>query len=193
MAWLRAVREAAHSAWPQMIPSSSHRPPGVYRPYLRERRSLPSRCPATCPPKTRAIDQRCLPMTTEMRGAERGAASGRVVWVTAMGGAVDHAVEQGDLAAGVGCPGRGFWSVCGDRFWAAPMVAEPGAACCRCARFLRARASLRGAEERVARRESPLGRWLSAVLAGSGSRRGGDAAHVQGSPLRRAPRAGGVR
>jgi hypothetical protein len=78
-----------------------------------------------------------------------------VVWVTAFRGVVDHAVIQSDLAAGSRQPGRGFRSVCGERFWSAPMICEPGPRCDSCTRHVRARATMRSANERLSlRRDS---------------------------------------
>lgn len=91
------------------------------------------------------------------------------MWVTAQGGAVDHAVTQLDLGRWATELGPGLPSICGERFWPAPMIAEPGLRCFRCVRYLRARATLRDAEERLAglprdRRESIIRRFLAAVV-----------------------------
>lgn len=95
----------------------------------------------------------------------------RVVWVTAADRKVDHAVTSRELSAGVlGRAERGFESVCGDQFPAAPMISEPGPTCSRCARILRARANLRVIEPH---RQTVIGRWLSAVLPKSDTRRPG--------------------
>lgn len=105
----------------------------------------------------------------------------RVVWVTAADRTVDHAVTSRELSAGaLGHAERGFESVCGDRFAAAPMISEPGPTCSRCARILRARASLRVIEPH---RQTAIGRWLSAVLPDSNTRRPGvRSARVAPSP-----------
>lgn len=118
----------------------------------------------------------------------------RVVWVTATGGTVDHAVTPEDLSAGIGQAGNGFMAVCGRRFWAAPLVAEPGPTCFRCVRFLRARASMRSAEERLRvpryRRDSPVGRWLSALLSRSAKAGTASSRHARGaSPVEATGRA----
>lgn len=94
----------------------------------------------------------------------------RSFWVTAMGGRVDHAVSQADVAAGVRGDGWSFAALCGDRFLPAPMIAEPAPACLRCVRFLRARATLRSAEERLnalpkQRRDRIARRFLAMALA----------------------------
>lgn len=99
------------------------------------------------------------------------AAREHVVWVTAADRTVDHAVTSRELSAGVvGRAERGFESVCGDRFPAAPMISEPGPTCSRCACILRARASLRVIEPH---RQTAIGRWLSAVLPDSDAPRPG--------------------
>lgn len=64
------------------------------------------------------------------------------VWVTAFGGAVDHAVRQIDLAAGAHDTTRGIRALCGERFMSAPMIAEPGMPCFRCRRHLQVRATM---------------------------------------------------
>lgn len=101
----------------------------------------------------------------------------RVVWVTAADRMVDHAVTSRELSAGVvGHAERGFESVCGVRFPAAPMIADPGPICSRCARILRARASLRSVHHQMIEphRQTAIGRWLSAVLPDSNTRRPGE-------------------
>lgn len=93
----------------------------------------------------------------------------RTIWVTALSGGIEHAVAQVDLAAGTRDP-DGFAAVCGVRFWAAPMITEPGSQCYRCAHYLRTRATLRSAEERMAglpkhRREWIIRRFLAVAMA----------------------------
>lgn len=97
------------------------------------------------------------------------AARERTVWVTAPGGVVDHAVLQLDLARWTCEPGRDLPSICGETFWPAPMIADPGPCCFRCARFLRARAPLRSFDERLGatsrhRRPSLVRKFWSSVL-----------------------------
>lgn len=92
------------------------------------------------------------------------------VWVTVLGGGVDHAVLQVDLAAGAGGDVPGCAALCGEPFLPAPMITEPGSPCLRCIRYLRARATLRSAEERLnalpkQRRERIAHRFLAMVMA----------------------------
>lgn len=86
------------------------------------------------------------------------AARDRWVWVTATADVVDHAVILADhaaaIAAGEPCP-----SLCGRRFWAAPMITTPNDPCPRCALFVRARASMRPVENRLAGLDP--GRWVA--------------------------------
>lgn len=63
-----------------------------------------------------------------------------LVWVTAAGQDVDHAVTSRGLASAVGSVGAEAIAVCGQRFWAAPLIADPGQPCAPCAR----RAPMRG-------------------------------------------------
>lgn len=90
-----------------------------------------------------------------------------VLWVTALGGAVDHAVTQVELAAGSRAAVGGYRSVCGDQFLVAPMAAEPGAPCAQCTCYLHARATLRSFEDRAGaprhRRESVIRSFLASV------------------------------
>lgn len=141
------------------------------------------------------------------------AARARTVWVTAQGGVTDHAVLQLDLARWTREPARGVRSICGDAFWPAPMIANPGPHCFRCVRYMRARATLRSADERLAglprhRRETTVRRFLTALVppktlvasphlppsvspgeaTGLHSRRDSDASS-SGSEFRRVPRA----
>lgn len=93
----------------------------------------------------------------------------RALWVTAARGGVDHAVAQVDLATCSQDRDGRYRSVCGDRFLPAAMTAHPGAPCIRCGRYLRARATLRGFDERLGvssrhRRPSIVAQFLSAVL-----------------------------
>lgn len=106
----------------------------------------------------------------------------RPVWVTAVGG-VDHAVTQRALATALRA-GQ-VEGLCGARFVAAPMIADPGPRCSRCARYARARATLRSAEERLGtaprhRRESVMRRTPSGVSPSSISRVSSPA--VRGGP-----------
>lgn len=55
-----------------------------------------------------------------------------LVWVTAAGQAVDHAVTSRGLASAVGPVGTEVLAVCGQRFWAAPLIADPGQPCAPC-------------------------------------------------------------
>lgn len=63
----------------------------------------------------------------------------RAVWVTAVGGALDHAVTPADLSVAARRAAEGFMSLCGRRFQAAALIADPGPACASCLRALRAR------------------------------------------------------
>lgn len=87
-----------------------------------------------------------------------------LMWVTACGEPVEHAVTALDLAAGCGSDSDGdLLALCGHRFLTAPLVADPGARCPWCARFARARATLHRVEERLAR--SDRADWITALLA----------------------------
>ena len=92
----------------------------------------------------------------------------RVVWVTAVGGRVDHAVTADDLATGLGSRAcAGVVGVCGLRFLPAPLVANPGATCMSCARRLRAEGLIRRRDKWVALPSSASGRWLATLLSQS--------------------------
>lgn len=58
----------------------------------------------------------------------------RLVWVTAAGQRVDHAVTSRRLGSAVGSGGAQIVAVCGERFWAAPLIADPGLPCPPCSR-----------------------------------------------------------
>lgn len=96
----------------------------------------------------------------------------RVVWVTAAGGTTDHAVTSGNLAIGISSPTPiGFVAMCGARFVAAPLVAEPGPRCASCVRTLRVRETDRQAVASLGepRPRHRMRRWWTALVA----RRGG--------------------
>lgn len=65
------------------------------------------------------------------------AKSDRTFWVTGLG-AVDHLVAQLEFTADAQEASGAFRAVCGERFLAASMTAEPGTPCLLCARHLRA-------------------------------------------------------
>ena len=111
----------------------------------------------------------------------------RVVWVTAVGGHVDHAVTADDLAAGLGARAAcaGVVGVCGRQFLPAPLVANPGATCMSCARRLRAEGLIRRHDKWVALPSSASGRWLATLLSQSPV-----ALPRQSSPTRRAAGSG---
>jgi len=116
----------------------------------------------------------------------------RVVWVTAVGGRVDHAVTAVDLAAGFGSRAfEGVLGVCGRRFLPAPLVANPGAVCMSCAWQLRAEGLIRHRDEWVAVPPSASSRRLATLLsqspialrrASDDSRRGGHAGSLAALP-----------
>lgn len=88
------------------------------------------------------------------------------MWVTALG-PVDHAVGVAALAGGR--RGGVYVALCGERFSAAAMVAEPDPRCWRCTRYLAAQATLRDADQRLrglpaGRRVSLVRRFLAAVM-----------------------------
>lgn len=80
----------------------------------------------------------------------------RVVWVTASGTALDHAVTPRNSRFG-GCGNH--VSVCGAEFRPAPLVADPGRPCAACIRALAAGEDFAGAEHYRDEDESPLARW----------------------------------
>lgn len=59
----------------------------------------------------------------------------RVVWVTARGVPVDHAVTEDGMDAGFA--GRGFVAVCGALFHPAPHISPPKPGCPLCRAILR--------------------------------------------------------
>jgi len=84
-----------------------------------------------------------------------------LVLVTSAGHARDHAVIAETLAE----RSRAHAEVvaqCGEKFWPAPLVADPGELCPRCVRYVRACREGRRAEDQ--HREGVIGRWLSAVV-----------------------------
>lgn len=82
----------------------------------------------------------------------------RLIWVTACGEPVEHAVTALDLAAGCRSDTDGALpALCGRRFLAAPLVADPGAPCPWCVRFARTRATLHRVKARVAGPTTPHG------------------------------------
>lgn len=105
----------------------------------------------------------------EPRGTPHTAAK-RVIWVTALSATADHAVTPAEPASGMSNPARGIVAVCGDRFSPAPLVAEPGSSCLRCIRYLRARAAIVTAKQRLAhqrfRHRSAIGRSSNALRLG---------------------------
>ncbi len=84
----------------------------------------------------------------------------RLVWVTCVGNARDHAVPTTAVAASSRASSD-IVAECGARFWPAPLVAEPGPPCPRCVRQLRR--NDRGTVDPVRQREGVIGRWLTAV------------------------------
>lgn len=90
----------------------------------------------------------------------------RLVWVTAAGQRVDHAVTADDLAAGIGAAGKEIVALCGRRFVAAPLIVEPGGRCPSCDRYARAGATLRTAEQRL-QGLGTRGGWLAALVSRS--------------------------
>lgn len=92
----------------------------------------------------------------------------RLVWVTVAGQRVDHALTADDRAAGIGAAGKEIVALCGRRFVAAPLIAEPGGRCAPCDRYARARTTLPTVERR---------------LLGLGTRGGWLAAYVSRSPV----------
>lgn len=95
----------------------------------------------------------------------------RVVWVTAAGGTSDHAVTSGNLAIGISLRmSMGFVAMCGARFVAAPLVAEPGPCCASCVRTLRVRETDRqfAASLGEPRPRHRLRRWWTALVAWRG-------------------------
>lgn len=96
----------------------------------------------------------------------------RLVWVTAAGQRVDHAVTADDLAAGIGAAGKDVVALCRRRFVAAPLIAEPGDRCTPCVRDARGRATLHTVEQRP-RGLGTRGGWLAALVAPPDARESG--------------------
>lgn len=92
----------------------------------------------------------------------------RMVWVTAVGHRVDHAVTVDDLAVGLSSRScDGTLGVCGCRFLPAPLVADPGETCMLCARRIQAEGLIRRRDEWVAVPPSASGQWLAALVSRS--------------------------
>lgn len=81
----------------------------------------------------------------------------RVIWATALRATADHPVTPAELALGMSAPACGI-------------VVEPGSSCLRCIQYLRARAAMVTAEQRLAhqrfRHRSAIGRWSNGLLLG---------------------------
>lgn len=90
----------------------------------------------------------------------------RLVWVTAAGQRVDHAVTADDLAAGIGAAGKEIVAVCGRGLVAATLIAEPGGRCAPCDRYAWAWATLPTVEQRLLGL-GMRGGWLAALVSRS--------------------------
>lgn len=90
----------------------------------------------------------------------------RLIWVTAAGQCVDHAVTADDRAAGIGAAGKAIVALCGRRLVAAPLIAEPGGGCTPCDRYAWARATLPTVERRLLGL-GMRGGWLAALVSRS--------------------------
>lgn len=80
-------------------------------------------------PEARPNHRKCR--STEVGATQRRA---RFIWVTTAGAAVDHAVTPEVVGASVRSASEPMIGLCGERFWAAPIVADPGRPCVPCAR-----------------------------------------------------------
>lgn len=93
-------------------------------------------------------------------------------WITCLEDAVDHAVTDDEMAAGLAPDApNAFRALCGVRFAAAPMVCEPRPPCPRCAKYVRAQQQMQPFEERLGikpgRNRHERTRWWTRLLAGN--------------------------
>lgn len=89
-----------------------------------------------------------------MSSADRAS---RIVWVTASGTALDHAVTPRNVRFGVAAKQIG---VCGAEFRAAPLVADPGRHCVACIRCIAAGGIQPSPEHgRAEIDDDPIARW----------------------------------
>jgi len=84
-----------------------------------------------------------------------------LVWVTSAGRARDHAVIAETLAERSRAQAE-VVARCGETFWPAPLVAEPGPLCPHCVRYVRSCCEDGRADAR--HREGVIGRWLTTVV-----------------------------
>lgn len=82
-----------------------------------------------------------------------------LMWVTCACHTRDHAVAAAALAARHRADAE-IRALCGERFWPAALVADPGPRCPRCLDHVRDQ----GIARRSRHREGVLGRWLTQVL-----------------------------
>jgi hypothetical protein len=86
------------------------------------------------------------------------------IWVTCVDGAIDHAVTDEAMTAGVTSGTGTYQAVCGALFLCAPLVCPPRPSCPRCLAFLHARSNLRGLEQRMSgsrhSKQAPFARLL---------------------------------
>ncbi|MPY81078.1 MAG: hypothetical protein GEV04_22135 [Actinophytocola sp.] len=87
-----------------------------------------------------------------------------LVWVTTAGRARDHAVIAKTLAERSRASAE-LVAQCGEVFWPAPLIADPGESCPRCVGYLRS--CREGGRVCDRRREGVIGRWLTAVVGGT--------------------------
>lgn len=83
-----------------------------------------------------------------------------LVWVTSAGCARDHVVIAARLAESSRANAE-VLAQCGERFWPAPLIADPAPSCSHCVRYVRA--CREGGRAGDRHREGVIGRWLTAV------------------------------
>lgn len=84
-----------------------------------------------------------------------------LVWVTSAGCARDHAVIAKTLAESSRANAE-VVAQCGERFWPAPLIADPAPVCRRCVRYVRS--CREGGRAGELDREGVIGRWLTTVF-----------------------------
>lgn len=91
----------------------------------------------------------------------KAAAREHLVWVTSTGVARDHAVIAETLAERSRANAEVI-AQCGERFWPAPLIADPAPPCRHCVRHVRVRLAGERAGDRHC--EGVVGRWLTAMV-----------------------------
>lgn len=110
-------------------------------------------------PQTSPNHRKCR--STEVGATKRRA---RFIWVTTAGAAVDHAVTPEVVGVAVRSASEPMVGLCGERFWAAPLVADPGRPCAPCARRAPMRVLGHASSEvpayrSASRSDAPVVRW----------------------------------